>query len=54
MERLKELLLQKEEYYNNPDLSEEECYRLTEEIDNIIINEFTIEEIDQVEKELYD
>ena len=28
MERLKELLLQKEEYYNNVDLSEDEYYQL--------------------------
>lgn len=52
MERLKELLLQKEEYYNNVDLSEDEYYALVEIIDNIIINEFTVEEIDQAEKEL--
>lgn len=52
MERLKELLLQKEEYYNNIDLSENEYYQLTEIIDNIIINEFTVEEIDQAKKEL--
>ena len=52
MERLKELLLQKEEYYNNVDLSEDEYYALVEIIDNIIINEFTVEEIDQAKKEL--
>ena len=50
--RLKELLLQKEEYYNNVDLSENEYYALVETIDNIIINEFTVEEIDQAKKEL--
>ena len=52
MERLKELLLQKEEYYNNIDLSEDEYYALVETIDNIIVNEFTVEEIDQAKKEL--
>lgn len=52
MERLKELLLQKEEYYNNVDLSEDEYYALVETIDNIIANEFTVEEIDQAKKEL--
>ena len=52
MERLKELLLQKEEYYNNVDLSDDEYYALVEIIDNIIINEFTVEEIDQAKKEL--
>ena len=52
MERLKELLLQKEEYYNNVDLSEDEYYALVETIDNIIVNEFTVEEIDQAKKEL--
>ena len=52
MERLKELLLQKEEYYNNVDLSEDEYYALIETIDNIIVNEFTVEEIDQAKKEL--
>lgn len=51
MERLKELLLQKEEYYN-VDLSEDEYYTLVETIDNIIVNEFTVEEIDQAKKEL--
>ena len=53
MERLKELLLQKEEYYNNVDLSEDEYYALVETIDNIIVNEFTVEEIDQAKKELF-
>ena len=52
MERLKELLLQKKEYNNNIDLSEEEYYALVETIDNIIINEFTVEEIKQEKKEL--
>jgi hypothetical protein len=52
MKRLKELLLQKEEYYNNVDLSEDEYYQLTEIIDNIIINEFSVEEIEQAKKEL--
>ena len=52
MERLKALLLQKEEYYNNVDLSEDEYNALVETIDNIIINEFTVEEIDQAKKEL--
>lgn len=52
MERLKELLLQKEEYYNNIDLSDDEYYALVEIIDNIIINEFTVEEIDRAKKEL--
>ena len=52
MERLKELLLQKEEYYNNIDLSEEEINFMIEHLDNIIVNEFTVEEIDQAEKEL--
>lgn len=51
-ESIKELLLQKEEYYNNIDLSEDEYYALVETIDNIIINEFTVEEIDQAKKEL--
>lgn len=51
MERLKELLLQKEEAYNE-DLSEEEIDFIVEHIDNIIINEFTVEEIDQAKKEL--
>lgn len=52
MERLKELLLQKEEYYNNIDLSEDEYYALVETIDNIIVNEFTVEEIDQAKKRI--
>ena len=52
MERLKELLLQKEEFYENVDLSEDEYYQLTEMIDNIIINEFSVEEIEQAKKEL--
>lgn len=51
-ESVKELLLQKEEYYNNVDLSEDEYYALVETIDNIIVNEFTVEEIDQAKKEL--
>ena len=52
MERLKSLLLQKEEYYNNVDLSEDEYYQLVEIIDNIIINEFSEEEIDKAKEEL--
>ena len=43
----------KEEYYNNIDLSEDEYYALVETIDNIIVNEFTVEEIDQAKKELF-
>ena len=42
MERLKELLLQKEEYYNNVDPSEDEYYALVETIDNIIANELGV------------
>lgn len=52
MERLKELLLQKEQIYNE-DLSEEEINFMIEHLDNIIANEFTVEEIDQAEKELF-
>ena len=52
MERLKELLLQKEQIYNE-DLSEEEINFTIEHLDNIIVNEFTVEEIDQAEKELF-
>lgn len=51
MERLKELLLQKEEAYNE-DLSEEEIDFIVEHIDNIIVNEFTVEEIEQAKKDL--
>lgn len=51
MERLKELLLQKEQIYNE-DLSEEEINFMIEHLDNIIVNEFTVDEIDQAEKEL--
>ena len=51
MERLKELLLQKEQIYNE-DLSEEEINFMIEHLDNIIVNEFTVEEIDQAKKEL--
>ena len=51
MERLKELLLQKEQIYNE-DLSEEEINFMIEGLDNIIANEFTVEEIDQAKKEL--
>lgn len=51
MERLKELLLQKEEVYNE-DLAEEEIDFIIEHIDNIIANEFTVEEIEQAKKDL--
>ena len=49
MERLKELLLQKEQIYNE-DLSEEEINFMIEHFDNIIVNEFTVDEIDQAKK----
>ena len=51
--KIKRIIITKEEYYNNIDLSEDEYYALVETIDNIIANEFTVEEIDQAEKELF-
>lgn len=51
-ERLKSLLLKKEEYANDTSISDELYYSLIERLDNIIINEFTQEEIDAAMKEL--
>lgn len=51
-ERLKSLLLKKEEYANDTSISDELYYSLIERLDNIIVNEFTQEEIDAAMKEL--
>lgn len=53
MERLKELLLEKHKLELDFCIDDKECYDLIEKIDNIIINEFSLEEIDNMEKELF-
>lgn len=52
MDKLKELLLKKEKYYNDESIDNDDYYSLIEEIDNKIINEYTVAEIAQAELEL--
>lgn len=52
MEKLKELLLKKDELYNNTELDDEEYYYLVEQIDNEIANNYTFDEIEKAEREI--
>lgn len=51
-EALKKLLLKKEELYNDDTISDEDCYSQIEIIDNIIVNNYSVKDIEEAEKEL--
>ena len=51
-EALKKLLLKKEELYNDDTISDEEYYSQIEIIDNIIVNNYSVKDIEEAEKEL--
>jgi len=50
--KLRELLLKKEELYNDSSIDDDMYYYLVDKIDDEIVNNFTIQEIEQVEKEI--
>ena len=52
MEELKALLIKKEELYNDETISDDMYYDMIERIDNIIANNYSIEEIEQAEQEI--
>ena len=52
MKELKELLLEKERLANDENINDDMYYLLIEKIDNEIINNYTKEEIEEVEKEI--
>ena len=51
-EALKKLLLKKEELYNDDTISDEDYYSQIEIIDNIIVNNYSVRDIEEAEKEL--
>lgn len=51
-EALKKLLLKKEELYNDDTISDEDYYSQIEIIDNILVNNYSIKDIEEAEKEL--
>ena len=51
-EALKKLLLKKEELYNDDTISDEDYYSQIEIIDNIIVNNYSVKDIEEAEKEL--
>lgn len=51
-EALKKLLLKKEELYNDDTISDEDYYSQIEIIDNILINNYSVKDIEEAEKEL--
>lgn len=51
-EALKKLLLKKEELYNDDTISDEDYYSQVEIIDNILVNNYSVKDIEEAEKEL--